>query len=114
MGNMQYRAFSSEGLQAFDKLKGALEQYRVDNYSQCIPTRFKKDIVRAAKDSESEHVAIDGLEKVIVNIGASDKVSRYDMEIIFSEIRVGSHFYRENVQFALESDAKTRDGNKER
>ena len=30
MGIMQYRAFSSEGLQAFDKLKGALEQYRVE------------------------------------------------------------------------------------
>ena len=56
------------------------------SYSQCIPSRFKKDIVRAAKDAESEHVAIEGLEKVISNIGASQKVSRNDMEVIFSEI----------------------------
>ena len=56
------------------------------SYAQCIPSRFKKDIVRAAKDEESEHVAIEGLEKVIANIGASQTVSRNDMEIIFSEI----------------------------
>ncbi len=58
----------------------------IHSYAQCIPTRFKKDIVRAAKEDESEHIAIDGLEKVIANIGASQKVSRSDMEIIFSEI----------------------------
>jgi hypothetical protein len=56
------------------------------SYAQCIPSRFKKDIVLAAKDAETEHVGIEGLEKVIVNIGASHKVSRNDMEIIFSEI----------------------------
>jgi hypothetical protein len=56
------------------------------SYAQCIPSRFKKDIVLAAKDAETEHVGIEGLEKVIVNIGASHKVSRHDMEIIFSEI----------------------------
>lgn len=56
------------------------------SYSQCIPSRFKKDIVRAAKDTESEHIAIEGLEKVLNNIGASQKVSRTDMEIIFSEM----------------------------
>ena len=56
------------------------------SYAQCIPSRFKKDIVRAAKDKETEQVGIEGLEKVIVNIGASHKVSRHDMEVIFSEI----------------------------
>ena len=60
--------------------------FSLHSYSQCIPSRFKKDIVRAAKDAESEHVAIEGLEKVISNIGASQKVSRNDMEVIFSEI----------------------------
>ena len=29
MGRMGSRSFSSEGLEAVDKLKGALEQYRV-------------------------------------------------------------------------------------
>ena len=56
------------------------------SYTQCIPSRFKKDIVRAAKDDDSEHIAIDGLQRVLANIGASQKVSRNDMEIIFSEI----------------------------
>mmetsp|Transcript_8385 Transcript_8385/g.17400 ORF Transcript_8385/g.17400 Transcript_8385/m.17400 type:complete len:119 (-) Transcript_8385:186-542(-) len=86
MGRLGSRAFSTEGAAAVDKLKGALEEYRAKHYSQCIPTRFKKDIVRAAKDEKSEHVAIEGLEKVMANIGASQKVSRNDMEIIFSEI----------------------------
>mmetsp|Transcript_26144 Transcript_26144/g.57584 ORF Transcript_26144/g.57584 Transcript_26144/m.57584 type:complete len:121 (+) Transcript_26144:118-480(+) len=86
--NVQTRVLSTQGVEAFDKLKVALEQYRVQNYAQCIPTRFKKDIVLAAKEAETEHVALEGLEKVILNIGASHKVSRHDIEMIFSEIGV--------------------------
>jgi len=55
------------------------------SYAQCIPSRFKKDIVLAAKEAETEHVALEGFQKVMANIGASHKVSRHDMETIFSE-----------------------------
>mmetsp|Transcript_18242 Transcript_18242/g.42014 ORF Transcript_18242/g.42014 Transcript_18242/m.42014 type:complete len:124 (+) Transcript_18242:206-577(+) len=81
------RALSTEGREAHDRLKGAFELYRAKHYAQCLPSRFKKDVVRAAaKDSSSEVVAVGGLERVISNIGASDKVSRRDIEVIFSEI----------------------------
>eukprot|EP00536_Pseudo-nitzschia_multiseries_P003953 jgi/Psemu1/323233/estExt_fgenesh1_pg.C_630024 len=84
-GVRQTRSLSTEGVAAVDKLKGALEEYRARNYAQCVPSRFKKDIISAAKEGETEQVALEGLQKVIVNIGAANKVSRHDMELIFSE-----------------------------
>eukprot|EP00537_Pseudo-nitzschia_pungens_P012595 CAMPEP_0172389846 /NCGR_PEP_ID=MMETSP1061-20121228/6635_1 /TAXON_ID=37318 /ORGANISM="Pseudo-nitzschia pungens, Strain cf. pungens" /LENGTH=119 /DNA_ID=CAMNT_0013120079 /DNA_START=183 /DNA_END=542 /DNA_ORIENTATION=+ len=93
----QTRSLSSEGIAAVDKLKGVLEEYRARNYAQCIPTRFKKDIIRAAQEVETEHVALEGFEKVISNIGASNKVSRHDMELIFSENGVSGRITTEQM-----------------
>jgi hypothetical protein len=56
------------------------------SYSQCIPSRFKKDIVCAAKEKETEHIVIEGLQKVVANIGGAQHVSRHDLEMIFSEV----------------------------
>jgi hypothetical protein len=59
---------------------------KIISYSQCIPSRFKKDIVCAAKEKETEHVVIEGLQKVVANIGGAQQVSRHDLETIFSEV----------------------------
>lgn len=96
-GVLQARSLSSNCIAAVDKLKVALEQYRVENYAQCIPTRFKKDIIRAAKEAETEHIALEGLQKVIANIGASSKVSRHDMELIFFENGVSGRISTEQM-----------------
>jgi len=47
---------------------------------------MKKEIIRAAKAESDDRVVLEGLHKVIVNIGVSHKVSREDVETIFSEI----------------------------
>ena len=59
-----------------------------------MPSRFKKEFISAAvsKDevSKNEVVTIDSLFAVMTNIGASpQKVSRKDMETIFSDINAG-------------------------
>ena len=59
---------------------------KIISYSQSIPSRFKKDIVCAAKEKETEHVVIEGLQKVVANIGGTHQVSRQDLETIFSEV----------------------------
>ena len=62
--------------------------FRSRSYSQCLPSRFKKDVVRAAKDAGAAEgqVAVAGLERVVANIGASDQVSRNDIETVFREL----------------------------
>lgn len=59
------------------------------SYTQEIPTRFKKDVVRAAtKDTHevSDFVAIEGLQRVLFNIGAGQRVSQEDVQAIFNEL----------------------------
>ena len=83
-------------LHVFSKTTSALSTGS-DSYAQCIPTRFKKDIIRAAKEAETEHIALEGLQKVIANIGASSKVSRHDMELIFFENGVSGRISTEQM-----------------
>lgn len=56
------------------------------SYSQCIPTRFKKDIVRAAMPDGSDLVALENMQRVLANINMQHRVTQSDMEIIFKEI----------------------------
>lgn len=59
------------------------------SYSQCLPSRFKKDIVKAATNggfNPTHPIAIDDLQRVMTNINMEHKVSRTDIETIFHEI----------------------------
>ena len=56
------------------------------SYAQEIPSRFKKDIVRAAKQDNTDRVALEGMQQVIANINMQHRISRSDMETIFREI----------------------------
>jgi hypothetical protein len=52
-----------------------------------MPSRFKKDIVRAAStNSFTSNIHVDGMHRVLVNIGAEDRVSVNDIRALFTEI----------------------------
>jgi hypothetical protein len=68
----QQRTFSSECAPA-QKLRLVLEEYRQKNYSREIPSRFKKDLLRAVP-SENGFVPVDSLNSILVNIGRSDSL----------------------------------------
>jgi hypothetical protein len=51
----------------------------------CLPSRFKKDILRAAKQDESGKIPVDGMQKVISNISMEHKISSQEIETIFAE-----------------------------
>ncbi len=59
-----------------------------DSYSREIPSRFKKDIIRAAKQdhNDAEHIVLEGLQQLIANIKMEHKVSQSDIQTIFYEI----------------------------
>ncbi|KAG7353714.1 hypothetical protein IV203_003069 [Nitzschia inconspicua] len=81
----QMRTLSSNGMVAFERLRDALEIYRQQHYTQEIPSRFKKDVIRAAAVEPSGKIAPEGLERVISNVGLRHLVSREDVELIFRE-----------------------------
>jgi len=71
---------------ALNKFRGAIEDYRVAHYKQEMPSRCRKDVIKAAAKGRDGVITIDGIEKMLVNICAEDKVSRKDVKIILSEI----------------------------
>ncbi|CAJ1954301.1 unnamed protein product [Cylindrotheca closterium] len=80
------RHLSSQGVAAVENLRDALEEYRKEHYRQCLPSRFKKDLVKAATNRESGRIAIDDLQQVIANISMEHKISEQEMETIFQEL----------------------------
>mmetsp|Transcript_1214 Transcript_1214/g.2456 ORF Transcript_1214/g.2456 Transcript_1214/m.2456 type:complete len:119 (-) Transcript_1214:206-562(-) len=78
------RCLSVQGQEAVGRLKDALEQYRVQNYQQEIPTRFKKDMVSQCQSSDK---AVEGIEGLLQNIGVfGEQVTHDDVECIVSEL----------------------------
>ena len=56
------------------------------SYAQELPSRFKKEIAKAAKLGESDGIGLEGMERVIANIDMAHKITRQDMETIFLEV----------------------------
>merc|ERR1712157_653997 len=87
------RCLSVQGEEAMGRLRDALEQYRVKNYQQEIPSRFKKEMVKSAVSSRipetatREEAAVEGIEELLQNIGVFGKqVSHDDVERIVTEL----------------------------
>ena len=62
-----------------------------------MPSRFKKEIVSAAKERNEEIILIEGLQRVLHNIGASHKISSSEMELIFNEFGVSGYITSERM-----------------
>ena len=89
----QSRGLSSFGEAAVGKLRCVLEEYRQNNYTQELPSRFKKEIVKAAATADRNDmncIRREGMERVLQNIGAIDQVSVKDLNTIFSELGNGT------------------------
>eukprot|EP00751_Fragilariopsis_kerguelensis_P023043 CAMPEP_0170885278 /NCGR_PEP_ID=MMETSP0734-20130129/35732_1 /TAXON_ID=186038 /ORGANISM="Fragilariopsis kerguelensis, Strain L26-C5" /LENGTH=144 /DNA_ID=CAMNT_0011270555 /DNA_START=101 /DNA_END=532 /DNA_ORIENTATION=- len=82
--------------EAVERLKGALEEYRVHNYQQELPARFKKEIIKGCSlttttagtstHTHKNNIAVEELEQLLRNIGAfGNRVTHDDVEIIVSE-----------------------------
>ena len=66
-----------------------VHRFSINSYTQELPSRFKKDVIRAVKQNENM-IQVESLERVLQNIGASDKISRSELSVILSEQGNGS------------------------
>jgi Ca2+-binding EF-hand superfamily protein len=48
--------------------------------------RFRKEIFRAATRDQSDRIALDGMTRVLTNIGAENRLSADEMKVIFQEL----------------------------
>merc|ERR1719162_1150001 len=87
--------------EAVGRFKGALEEYRINNYQQEMPTRFKKEIIQGCalltirtgtttstmtEEDPTNNVAVQEIEQLLRNIGAfGDRVTHDDVALIVSE-----------------------------
>jgi hypothetical protein len=56
------------------------------SYTQELPTRFKKEIVLAAAQEHSDKIVLEGMQRVLHNIGADNRLSSNDLKAIFQEV----------------------------
>ncbi|KAL7448246.1 hypothetical protein ACHAWC_002325 [Mediolabrus comicus] len=84
------RQLSMAASQSASKLSNILEEYRAQNYTQELPRRFRQDIIKAATSSRQYNahatISADGIENVLQNIGAGNKMSRSEIDEILGEI----------------------------
>mmetsp|Transcript_6346 Transcript_6346/g.9623 ORF Transcript_6346/g.9623 Transcript_6346/m.9623 type:complete len:137 (-) Transcript_6346:149-559(-) len=79
------RMLSPKGSRAALKLHDIFEEYRMQNYTQEYPSRFRKEIIRAADQNNDGYVSTEEIESVLKNIGASGRLTREDIDTIFKE-----------------------------
>lgn len=82
------RMLTTSTSNAISKVRFAVEQYRMQNYSEELPSRCKKEIIYAAANAESHRtgkITIEGFNKILQNIGASN-VSKSDVQLIVDEL----------------------------
>lgn len=65
-----------------------LNRYRSDNYSQCLPSRFLKDVINAVDANSDGIITMEEYQKLLQNIGAQDEMSTEELGEIFDEIGV--------------------------
>mmetsp|Transcript_36156 Transcript_36156/g.75996 ORF Transcript_36156/g.75996 Transcript_36156/m.75996 type:complete len:134 (+) Transcript_36156:191-592(+) len=86
------RPLSTTCTRSLGRLHEILENYRASHYSQEMPARFRKDIVRTASERSSPIlsspgiISAEGIEHVLNNIGAGDQMSHDEIETILREI----------------------------
>mmetsp|Transcript_19357 Transcript_19357/g.31789 ORF Transcript_19357/g.31789 Transcript_19357/m.31789 type:complete len:137 (+) Transcript_19357:75-485(+) len=84
------RQLSMAAAQSANKLSSILEEYRAQNYAMELPRRFRQDIVKAASSSRQYNdqatVSADGIENVLQNIGAGNRMSRSEIDEILNEV----------------------------
>ncbi|GFH56278.1 hypothetical protein CTEN210_12754 [Chaetoceros tenuissimus] len=80
------RLLTTSTLNAVDKLKAAVNEYRIKNDPQELPSRVKKDILHAADFDHNGQVTAEGLQRIVQNIGAQHSVSKEDVHLIVLEL----------------------------
>jgi hypothetical protein len=60
------------------------------SYTQTVPSRFRKEVLAVATDAaHPDAVALEGVQRVLFNIGAANRLSKDEIQSIFQEVGNG-------------------------
>merc|ERR1719273_2080150 len=82
-GNHLRRPFSSHT--SVKKLQHIFEEYRLHNYPQTTPPRFRKSVLKVTRTEDEGIVAFEEILKLLNNIGAGNHLSQSELEEILIE-----------------------------
>eukprot|EP00558_Chaetoceros_sp_UNC1202_P010644 CAMPEP_0197236798 /NCGR_PEP_ID=MMETSP1429-20130617/3803_1 /TAXON_ID=49237 /ORGANISM="Chaetoceros sp., Strain UNC1202" /LENGTH=129 /DNA_ID=CAMNT_0042695671 /DNA_START=40 /DNA_END=429 /DNA_ORIENTATION=- len=94
------RLLTTSTSNAVNKLRSAVEDYRVKNYSGELPSRCKKEIVHAADFHKNGQITTEGLLTIVHNIGAGNQIVKEDIEGIMREL--GDTGEQQNTTIAVD------------
>jgi hypothetical protein len=90
------RYLSTQGEQAVERFRVAVEDYRKKNYTQEIKPRFRKELLHAIHttstrtpppSNDQKAIAVEQIERLLENIGLfGNQVTHDDVETIVSEM----------------------------
>jgi hypothetical protein len=97
--SQQRALLSTRGTVAVEKLRNLLEEYRLENYTQELPGRFKKEVIKAATQSQEsdDRVALDSFSRVLMNIGCQNRLTSSEIQSIFEELGNGKEIPTKNL-----------------
>jgi len=70
---------------AISKLNRVFEKYQKENYKMELPSRFRKEIVKATDKNKDGMISVDEIEALLKQIGASEQLTHEEIEQIMSE-----------------------------
>ncbi|GKY93802.1 hypothetical protein MPSEU_000347400 [Mayamaea pseudoterrestris] len=74
---------------AVEKARKLFADYRETHYRQCLPSRFRKEVMQAAVTDpakQADRIDMEGLRRVFANIGAINQITAAEMQLVFKEL----------------------------
>ncbi|EED88626.1 predicted protein [Thalassiosira pseudonana CCMP1335] len=98
-----YNDFRASLSPARQKFFDILNDYRTRNYSQCIPSRFLKEVLMALDTDHDHVVTMEEYQTLLKNIGAQDKMTKEDLNEIFEELGVDDNLHDDQKVIPVEA-----------
>jgi Ca2+-binding EF-hand superfamily protein len=68
------------------KFFAIMDEYKLRNYSQTVPSRFIKDMRKATDINGDNEITMSEMKHMLKNIGADDKMSEDELKSLFDEV----------------------------
>jgi Ca2+-binding EF-hand superfamily protein len=68
------------------KFFAIMDEYKMRNYAQTVPSRFIKDMRKATDVNGDNEITMSEMKNMLKNIGADDKISDDELKSLFDEV----------------------------
>mmetsp|Transcript_28046 Transcript_28046/g.40132 ORF Transcript_28046/g.40132 Transcript_28046/m.40132 type:complete len:154 (+) Transcript_28046:170-631(+) len=73
---------------AISKLHQVINTYQKENYQMTVPSRFRKEMIKATDKNQDGMISVEEMEAVLKQIGAGEQLTHEEIEQIMAEAGV--------------------------